>query len=39
MPDAQFQAMAENTKRTCLVARATAAVPARLKARLIAVEA
>lgn len=39
MPDAQFQALAENTKRTCLVARATAAVPARLQARLVAVEA
>jgi len=37
MPDAQFQALAENTKRTCLVARATAAVPARLQARLVAV--
>jgi osmotically inducible protein OsmC len=35
--DAQFQALAENTKRNCLVARATAAVPARLQARLVAV--
>lgn len=37
IPDAQFQTLAENTKRTCLVARATAAVPARLEARLVAV--
>ena len=37
LPDAQFQALAENTKRNCLLARATAAVPARLNARLVAV--
>jgi len=35
--DAQFQAMAETTKRNCLVARALAAVPARLDARLVVV--
>jgi len=35
--DAQFQTLAENTKRNCLVARATAAVPARLEAHLVAV--
>lgn len=35
--DLQFQALAESTKRNCLVARATAAVPARLQARLVAV--
>ncbi len=37
IPEARFQALAENTKRNCLVARATAAVPARLNARLVAV--
>jgi osmotically inducible protein OsmC len=37
IPDAQFQAMAETTKRNCVLARATAAVPARLNARLVAV--
>ncbi|QUQ63649.1 OsmC family peroxiredoxin [Kutzneria sp. CA-103260] len=35
--DAQFQAMAEATKRNCLVARALVAVPARLDARLVAI--
>ncbi|WP_163573593.1 OsmC family peroxiredoxin [Fodinicola feengrottensis] len=33
--DQQFQLLAENTKRHCLVARALAAVPARLDARLV----
>jgi OsmC subfamily peroxiredoxin len=33
--DEQFQKLAENTKRTCLLARATAAIPARLDARLV----
>ena len=33
----QFQAMAENTKRNCLVARALVAVPARLDARLVSI--
>ncbi|MFC0542690.1 OsmC family peroxiredoxin [Kutzneria chonburiensis] len=37
IPDAQFQAMAENTKRSCLVSRALAAVPARLDARLVSI--
>ncbi|MER6844108.1 OsmC family peroxiredoxin [Streptomyces platensis] len=35
--DVQFQPLAENVKRTCLVARALSAVPARLDARLISV--
>ncbi|MEV6240781.1 OsmC family peroxiredoxin [Lentzea sp. NPDC051838] len=35
IPDAQFQALAENTKRSCLVSRALSAVPARLDARLV----
>jgi osmotically inducible protein OsmC len=33
--DARFQAMAEQTKRNCLLARATNAVPARLNAHLV----
>jgi osmotically inducible protein OsmC len=33
--DERFLAMAENTKRNCLVSRALAAVPARLDARLV----
>lgn len=33
--DALFQTLAEQTKRTCLLARATAAVPARLNAHLV----
>jgi hypothetical protein len=37
IPEAQFQALAEKTKRSCLVARATAAVPARLQAHLVTV--
>ena len=37
IPDAQFQAMAENTRRNCLVARALVAVPARLDARLVSI--
>ena len=32
-----YPTLAENTKRNCLVARATAAVPARLEAHLVAV--
>jgi len=35
LADSQFQALAENAKRNCLVARALAAVPARLDARLV----
>ena len=35
IPEAQFQTLAENTKRNCLVARALSAVPARLDARLV----
>jgi osmotically inducible protein OsmC len=35
--DPQFQAMAEATKRNCLVARALVAVPARLDARLVSI--
>lgn len=35
--DTQFQTMAEQTKRSCLLARATAAVPVQLNARLVAV--
>ncbi|WP_186831729.1 OsmC family peroxiredoxin [Streptomyces sp. ISID311] len=35
--DVQFQPLAENVKRNCLVARALAAVPARLDARLMAI--
>lgn len=37
IPEAQFQSLAENAKRNCLVARALAAVPARLDARLVAI--
>lgn len=37
IPDVQFQALAENAKRNCLVARALAAVPARLDARLVSI--
>lgn len=37
IPDGQFQILAENAKKNCLVSRALAAVPARLDARLVSI--